>query len=102
MDRDGIHLSRMRDGRQIAMNDRFDLVPLDKDADFLGGRAFSHDGSERVDSLTLAKLKRMGIGNATKFWIAGHGEDMDKLTNDVFDGRISQEYAGVLAIKQRA
>jgi hypothetical protein len=42
-DRHEIRLEANGTWRQIAMNDDFDLVPLDRDAAYLGGRVTPHD-----------------------------------------------------------
>src|SRR5205814_1565842 len=68
-----------------------DLVPLDKDAGYLGGRTFAHNSGEPVEARTLLKVAALSLGNSARYWISGQAEGRDKLTNDVFDGRISQE-----------
>jgi len=84
----GMTLSGEQGDRRIALNEKFDLTPLDKDANYMGGRVTNHEdmetdtGTKKLAVTLLARLDGLVYGNTTG------GTDFRKLNDDAFEGKV--------------
>lgn len=83
--------------RTLALNDNYDLIPLDRDAEYLGGRVTAHNSTDKAEqdkqevaSLTKSYANHLLSARTGLQWI-NNAADMEHMKNQVFDGKMSQE-----------
>lgn len=94
VEKGGIVLESAAGEKRLALNDRFDLVPLDRDAAYLGGRVTRHDGQEaNFEARTGARVVQLNDLKLASNRIYVVGENFKELANQAFEGKIDlQEY----------
>ena len=91
VDRSGVSLSKDADARRLAMNDRYSLVPLSKDAESGPAPAVQQQlAVERSQILYLNTLNDSFISVKLRF-TGNNREEVEKANNDFFAGKISQQ-----------
>jgi hypothetical protein len=86
IDDSGVTLSS---NQRMALNDKYDLTPLDKDAAYLGGRVTKHEGMEHEGTASKLAVSLLQSVNGTVTQVKRPpAEDLEKLNDDAFKGKV--------------
>ncbi len=92
IDAGGLRLRGEAGGGAIAMNEKYDLTPLDRDAPYLGGRITKHGeygAAEQFAAILLPTPVSLDLmGTLDSYIVLRGGEVFKKLNSEAFEGKL--------------